>query len=472
MLVVSCPKCRQSYSLPPEKEGLRVRCKCGRQFVAQANRARGGRPKDSAGLFVGLILGGLALMVVLILALSKGNDPPKTDETDEPTAKVVRDAGKSVDLNRDGIDPVQVIPVADAFLAALIANGPFDALRPSIAFDSWYENERKRLTLLSQDVPPWASLPDDEKKRFEAELIGRLTDPPGSDGEWNFAGCTKMDPQPKLYREFGYPREENHGTAHYRLKTAENKLRNTYVDMVYHPTQHAWMVEGLRRTFAGTDPEPIPHPTEVKLLASGRAVTAGSSGTRKVDAGDAFEKGLSEKGEFIRTEDGAAGRVALPRPIPHFPDTTADEKRRMSELLALMTTDDSRDGVHALNELLTFKRKAVPVLLTSLFENYQKSLDAIAKKDKFADAHLATEAVIIALTKLKEQVYQDTPKEGSTSNIDWSRRAVEGGDLDVAGKQLRTVVAFWFGWWSKFESVEPQGELQGIGRKRPGGIRR
>ncbi len=489
-IVVACPKCKASYSLPPEKEGLRVKCKCGRQFVAEQRGRSGGKKDDSSGLMLGLGIGGVAVLTILILILSSGGKKNQ-DEDDEPTkTSVVRrdHAPETQKAGPGGMDPAKIIPVGKRFveLFQTLQATPTKETRAAldaeftelVATDYWYRMDRRWLNEAGEKWKPWEELTKEEIADFETELDERILHPAGDPPNWRFDEFVFDKFEPVVTRDWEneYPNGELHGNVHFRLRRADHvpgsgakkPVLHTYVHCVFHPGKTRWMVEWIKtrlRRNGKVVMDPIPHEEDPRIWAR-RAAGRG----RQVDVSKNFEEGLSEKGERIQTEEGVFGFAAKPRPIPHFEDTSADERRRLDELITVIADEGAGiEATRAVSVVLEFKRKAMPALLTSLHERYKEAMKDIRAQDRLSPAPHAVEMIMLTLRRMREEIYQDDPEGGHAGLTEFSKRVIEGGDFAAGAKRLRDATAFWFGWWAQNQNVDPKGEARKIGRRRPGG---
>jgi hypothetical protein len=472
MIVVSCPRCRKAFSLPDDKEGLKVKCPCGQTFTASQKR---GAPAKSHSLLIigGIVAGGL--LIVALFAMSSGKTPPKEEE--ESDFRPYERSTPVVERPDPGPSAAQreiMVTCRQALEAIWDRNADF--LAEQLHFPSYYARERGRLAAEAEEdgrecpLKPWEELPQSERDTYAADLVRRIIHPPEQVRSWRLREWVFDDAEPIVAHSNapdGMP-DLTRAVAQYKLRPKDwepgtaTKKYVLWVHLFAVLADGAWLLEdiGVKVRSKGEDMlRFVPHP-----LSRDYDKLLGRRG-REIDVTRDIESQLSEEGEYVRTADGEEGFAAKPRTIAHLDSTPAEVRRRIDQLMAKMLDPDETTGwKRAQLDLLQIKRASLPALLTSLYGFYKRAVEGVDQENAWTQDDVGKiQKIAQTLALMREQVYEEEYLE----ELGFSMFEYQGpSDYPRMQRRLRGLAMFWFGWWSQNKDVTPKGELNLPGKRR------
>lgn len=345
-MLIECPFCHATANLPESKEGAKVRCGgCAKVYVA---REKGGKGKASKGpnpLHIVLGAGAAALVLVVIFMATRDSAPvapvqtagapkapaPREDLTgwDSVPVKAVRavydsatpgnEAGLSVRIDPERYAGRLVEEHAAAVAAGAAPEGP--APRP------WKELDTlERAELLASAARGWLEGQGDTVALLWKPYDGRVVSESDGDAVVH---------------------------VHVAGRSGELQSESRVIEWKLVRRGSDWKVWSWARYIS---------PEE---LAAGRS---------------------SRNKEITRVEmaDGTRLYQADPRPLPHLPDTPPELAARIdSAVLRLLDFKlKPRENNAAEAELIAIGKPALPILLTSLYENKIVDDESLAKAVK------------------------------------------------------------------------------------------
>ena len=317
-MLIQCPSCHARAKIPDTSEGAKVRCECGRVYVARASGSRGGtRGGPNTGLLVGGFVGALALVVVVFLARGAKQDPPVAKAAPEaapPPAQL--DYGWNSELVKG------VVAVHEAAHA-----GQRERLKALLHSSRvWAREHTSPEGVLDPSVPAFEALPPHERVDAQDRWVRELIE--GQDKElvadWLAYDGTvaHQDDEEALVRVAVRPRAGG--------------IENRWVEWRLAKEAGRYKAWSWARWLS---------PDEEKAAKR--------------------KKGY----EVVTLSDGSVVHERPPEALPHLDDTPPELRTRIDTLVATMLDLElTKEATRARRELVEIGRPAIPILLTRFFE--------------------------------------------------------------------------------------------------------
>jgi hypothetical protein len=322
-MLIECPACKVRANLPDSHEGSKVRCgECGRVYVASPAGAarRSGRSSSNSGLYIGLGVAGVALIIVLAISQRGGKEtkaveaPPEVEE---------------VYVDRTGWDSELVKAAVQLHTAAYTLDE--GRLQNCLHIErTWIDRQVRGGTEPAAASEAFLLLAQSDVDAFVRELIVELTTGEAKDlvADW------------KPYDGSVISEEDEIAIVRLQVSPVDPargaEKRNVEWLMAKQGTR--WKAYHWERWFS---------PEELKS-----------------------ERRRRGKGYDVKTlSDGSVVHEREPEPLGHLDDTPPELRARIDELYATMIDLDlTKESSRAMMELIEIGRPAIPILLTGMFE--------------------------------------------------------------------------------------------------------
>ncbi len=314
---IQCPSCHARANLSDEHEGAKVRCaECGRVYVARPKGAKVSAGSNQ-GLWIGGLVGGLVLLVVVFLVRSRSEAPvTKAAPVEEAAPPPKLEFGWNSELVRGVVALHEAAHGADRERIKPMLNGA----------RIWAREHTDAEGQLDPAAPAFAALPAHERlaalERWATELTTGASKELVADWLPYDGKVLDQDDQEALVRLQVKPRTGGIESRwiEWRLAKEEGRYR-------------AWSWERWLS------------PDEQK------------SEKRK--------KGY----EVVTLTDGSVVHERPPEPLGHLEDTPPELQARIDRCIATMLDLElTKESSRAQRELVEIGKPAIPILLTKFFE--------------------------------------------------------------------------------------------------------
>lgn len=386
-MLIQCPACKANAEVPASKEGAKVRCgECSRvyQAVALGQRGRKVSSGTNTGLWIGLGVAGVMLLIFIALGKSGGSDPVTTAsvEAEEP-----EQLGAMIDTVGWDSEIVQVVRRIHkaagqhdtGLLMNMIEPAHYHAWRAQVAAA---ENEEE-VDLLT-GVEAYRALPGDQQLTVQNAAVADLVE--------------------------GEAKELVADWAPYDGAVAD--LSDDYA--VVHVS--------VTPTGGGTEKRTV----EWELVRDGRKWKAFRWERWYSDAEKRANRKRRQKGyDKVTLSDGSVVFEREPEPLDHLEDTPAELRAKIDRLVQDVMNDEPKIFREARKELVAIGKPAMPKLLTCLYE---------IPLDNEENA-IRLNAVVVTMRDITGQ------------NFFFKPLAIVGSAMGTSEERRQSAIKQWFAWW-------------------------
>lgn len=317
-MLIQCPSCHARAQIPDSQEGAKVRCECGRIYVARGKGSKGSSAGPNTGLIIGGFVGVVALVVVIFVARGADGDAPVAKAAPEaaPAPPPVLDFGWNSPLVKDVV----------AIHAAARA-GERERLKGLLhAGRVWEREHTSPEGERDPAVPAFAALPPHERVDAQDRWVRELIE--GADKE------LVADWLP--YDGLVVHQEDEEALVRVAVRPHAGGIENRWVEWRLAKEDGRYKAWSWARWLS---------PDEEKAAKR--------------------KKGY----EVVTLSDGSLVHERPPEPLPHLDDTPPELRTRIDTLVATMLDLElTKEAARARRELVEIGRPAIPILLTKLFE--------------------------------------------------------------------------------------------------------
>jgi hypothetical protein len=317
-MLIQCPSCQARSKLPDSSEGAKVRCECGRVYVARASGSKGGSSRGpNTGLLVGGFVGALALVVVIFIA--RGADG------EAPVAKAAPEAAPSAPPLDYGWNSELVKGVVAVHEAAFA--GQRERLKGYLhAARVWEREHTDAEGVRDPAAPAFLALPPHERVDAQDRWVRELVE--GQDKE------LVADWLP--YDGLVVHQDDEEALVRVAVRPRAGGIENRWVEWRLAKEDGRYKAWRWARWLS---------PDEEKAAKR--------------------KKGY----EVVTLSDGSIVHERPPEPLTHLDDTPPDLRERIDSLVATMLDLElTKEAARARRELVEIGRPAIPILLTRFFE--------------------------------------------------------------------------------------------------------